>query len=290
MNRFAIAISILFAALPPVNAQLLWQISGNSVESKSYLLATDMLTDAAFFDSIPNVFRLFNSANNIITEMTYTDSLLQKAILQNALLPDSLTLKKLYSNKEYNEIRQAVEQYLQIPITQIERLKPVYINELIRQQLLRRWAGYQSDRSSDNFFQSLCQQTNKTLTGLDNTGETIYMLFEREPIEWQKAELLRIVRNPEKEIKQQKTISTFYVNGKLNEIAYQVSMPDNQTSISYSDYKTYCERNREWVKKLNPYLKQGGQFIVLNCIYLGGDDGLISQLRKAGYKVKPVNR
>ena len=290
MNRPVFLTLLLFAAFLQVKAQLLWQISGNSVEGKSYLLATDFLTDATIFDSVPNVFRLFNAADNIITEMTYTDSLLQQAILQNALLPDSLSLKKIYSNSEYAEISQAVQQYLQIPITQIERLKPVYINELIRQQLLREWADYNPDRSSDNFFQSLCLQTGKTLTGLDNTGETIFMLFEREPIEWQKTELLRTVRSPEKEIKQQKTISAFYRNGKLNEIAYQVSMPDNQTSISYSDYKTYCDRNREWVKKLTPMLKQGGQFIVLNSIYLGGDDGLIAQLRKSGYKVKAVNR
>lgn len=290
MNRPVFLTLLLFAAFLQVKAQLLWQISGNSVEGKSYLLATDLLTDATIFDSVPNVFRLFNAADNIITEMTYTDSLLQQAILQNALLPDSLSLKKIYSNSEYAEISQAVQQYLQIPITQIERLKPVYINELIRQQLLREWADYNPDRSSDNFFQSLCLQTGKTLTGLDNTGETIFMLFEREPIEWQKTELLRTVRSPEKEIKQQKTISAFYRNGKLNEIAYQVSMPDNQTSISYSDYKTYCDRNREWVKKLTPMLKQGGQFIVLNSIYLGGDDGLIAQLRKSGYKVKAVNR
>ena len=31
-------------------------------------------------------------------------------------------------------------------------------------------------------------------------------------------------------------------------------------------------------------------FITLNAVYLGGDKGLIEQLRAAGYRVRPVNR
>jgi uncharacterized protein YbaP (TraB family) len=37
-------------------------------------------------------------------------------------------------------------------------------------------------------------------------------------------------------------------------------------------------------------LKDGKAFITLNAIYLGGDDGLLEQLRSAGWRVKPVNR
>jgi uncharacterized protein YbaP (TraB family) len=44
------------------------------------------------------------------------------------------------------------------------------------------------------------------------------------------------------------------------------------------------------VKRLQPLLAQGGCFITLNAIYLGGDEGLLEQLRSAGYRVRPVNR
>ena len=73
-------------------------------------------------------------------------------------------------------------------------------------------------------------------------------------------------------------------------MAFQVEGPDNRTSLSYSDYQIYARRNIEWVKRLRPYLKDGGAFITLNAIYLGGDKGLLHQLREAGYRVRPVNR
>ena len=81
-----------------------------------------------------------------------------------------------------------------------------------------------------------------------------------------------------------------YLMGRLTDIAYQVEGPDNKTSISFSDYKVYCQRNQQWVKRLQPYLKEGGCFITLNAIFLGGDKGLLQQLRAAGYRVRPVNR
>ena len=62
------------------------------------------------------------------------------------------------------------------------------------------------------------------------------------------------------------------------------------TSISFSDYKVYCQRNIEWVKRLQDYLAQGSAFITLDAVYLGGDKGLLQQFRAAGYRVRPVNR
>ena len=78
--------------------------------------------------------------------------------------------------------------------------------------------------------------------------------------------------------------------GRLADMAYFVKGTDNQTSLSYSDYQVYAQRNKQWVKRLTPYLREGKAFITLNAIYLGGEDGLLAQLRTAGYRVKAVNR
>ncbi len=289
-KRIVVSLAILLATLSTTKAQLLWEISGNGVNGKSYLIATDMLTDISFLDTIPNVFRLFGKSQNVILEMSLNDSLFQHTLITNALLPDTLTLKKLYNPTEYAELSEASFLYLNMPVNHIDKLKPVYVNELLRNQILTNWAGYDEQRSTAFFFQSLALQTNKSIIGLDDIGETMYIMFEREPLQWQTQELLRTIQHPEREVKQQKAITQLYKAGKLNQIADQIAMPDNRTSISYSDYKVYCSRNKEWVKKLTPYLKDGNQFIALNCIYLGGDEGLIAQLRKAGYKVKPYNK
>ena len=116
------------------------------------------------------------------------------------------------------------------------------------------------------------------------------MLFDREPFHWQCQELLKVIEYPENEVKQERAIKEMYLNGRLTDIAYQVEGPNNTSSISYSDYKVYCQRNTEWVKRLQPLLAKGDCFITLNAIYLGGEKGLLEKLRAAGYRVRPVNR
>ena len=81
-----------------------------------------------------------------------------------------------------------------------------------------------------------------------------------------------------------------YLYGRLADMAYLVKGPDNLTSLSYSDYQIYAKRNKQWAKRLAHYLKEGNAFITLNAIYLGGEDGLLAQLKAAGYRVKAVNK
>ena len=73
-------------------------------------------------------------------------------------------------------------------------------------------------------------------------------------------------------------------------MSYQILSPDNQSTQSYSDYQIYAARNKQWVKRLQPYLTEGRAFIPIDAIYVGGEKGLISELRAAGYKVRSVNR
>jgi uncharacterized protein YbaP (TraB family) len=142
----------------------------------------------------------------------------------------------------------------------------------------------------ENFFESVAAERNMPIVGLDNIGETMYMLFDREPFHWQCKELLKVIEYPENEVKQERILRDMYRDGRLTDIAFQIEGPDNTTSVSFSDYKIYCARNQQWVKRLKPILAKGGAFITLNANYLGGEKGLLQQLRSAGYRVRPVNR
>jgi uncharacterized protein YbaP (TraB family) len=118
----------------------------------------------------------------------------------------------------------------------------------------------------------------------------MYMLFDREPFSWQCKELIKVLEYPENEVKQERAIRDLYKQGLLTDIAYQIEGPNNSSTLSYSDYQVFCQRNTQWTKRLAPYLAQGACFITLNAIYLGGEKGLLEQLRTAGYRVRPVNR
>ena len=288
--RIIVICMLLSAGIVPMRGQVLYQISGNSCKQKSYLLATNRLVDITFLDTIPNVFKCFSKCNKVVTEFAMQDYEAIAALRQAAVLPDSIRLRDYYSESEYEYIDNTLRIHIGMGLDKLSRMKPSYLTELFRAELMKKWLGYNEQRSMENFFEAVAAEKNMPIVGLDNIGETMYMLFDREPFYWQCKELQKAVEYPENEVKQEKMIKETYLSGRLSDVAYLVEGPNNQSTLSYSDYQVYCQRNKEWVKRLRPHLTEGGAFITLNAIYLGGEKGLIEQLRTAGYRVRPVNR
>ena len=243
-----------------------------------------------FIDTIPNAFKCFAQCNKVITEFAMQDYEAIAALRQAALLPDSVRLRNFYSEEEYQTIDDALRINLGMGLDQLGRMKPSYLAEMFRNELMKRWLNYDEDRTMETFFEKVALETDIPIIGLDDIGETMYMLFDREPFHWQCDELLKVVEYPEKEVKLERQLKEMYQYGRLTDMAYLVKAPDNLTSLSYSDYQIYAKRNKHWTKRLTPYLKEGKAFITLNAIFIGGEDGLIAQLKAAGYRVKAVNR
>ena len=271
-------------------SQVLYEISGNNSQGKSYLFAINPLTDRDFIDSVPNTFKVFGRCKRVITEFTVKDYEAIAALRHASLLPDSVVLGNFLTPTEYSDIDDALLLTVGTGLHSLERMKPSFVTELYRTELMSRWLEYDEQTSMESFFEQVAEQKQMPVHGLDSLGETIYMLFEREPLHWQYEELKKITEYPEREVKLENDIRNAYREGRLNDIAYIIQSPDNQSTLSYSDYQVFAQRNEVWVKRLAPYLKEGKSFIALNAIYLGGEKGLISCLRKAGYKVRAVNR
>lgn len=280
----------MLLAISTANAQVLYRISGNSAAAPSYILATNRMVDMTFIDTIPNTFKCYAECNKVITEFAMQDYEAIAALRQAALLPDSVQLRNFYSEEKYQEIDEALRINLGMGLDKLGRMKPSYLAEMLRNELMKRWLHYDEDRTMETFFERVALEANTPIYGLDDVGETMYMLFDREPFHWQCEELQKVVEYPEKEVRLERQLTEMYRYGRLSDMAYMVKSPDNMTSLSYSDYQIYAKRNKVWVKRLTPYLKEGKAFITLNAIYLGGEEGLLAQLKAAGYRVKAVNR
>ena len=280
----------ILLAISTSNAQVLYRISGNSAAAPSYILATNRMVDITFIDTIPNTFKCYAECNKVITEFAMQDYEAIAALRQAALLPDSVQLRNFYNDEQYHEIDDALRINLGMGLDKLGRMKPSYLAEMLRSELMKRWLHYDEDRTMETFFERVALENNTPVYGLDDVGETMYMLFDREPFHWQCEELQKVVEYPEKEVRLERQLLEMYRYGRLADMAYLVKSPDNMTSLSYSDYQIYAKRNKVWVKRLTPYLKEGKAFIKLNAIYLGGEDGLLAQLKAAGYRVKAVNR
>lgn len=280
---------ILFCTLSS-QAQVLYKVSGNSAKAPSYIFATNKIVGLEFLDTVPNLLPCFSQCSVVLTEFAMQDYEALATLRTAALLPDSIRLDRYYTDEEYKQIDEAMQLTLGMGMDKLCRMKPSYLTALYRDELLRKWLDYDNNRSMEAFFQSLAEDKNIPVRAIDEIGETMYMHFDREPFHWQCKELLQIIEYPEREIRQERTLAEMYRMGRLTDMSYQILSPDNQSTQSYSDYQIYAARNKQWVKRLQPYLTEGRAFIPIDAIYVGGEKGLISELRAAGYKVRSVNR
>ena len=281
---------ILLAISISAQAQVLYKISGNSAKSPSYIFATNKIVGIEFLDSVPNLLRCFSQCKVVLTEFAMQDYEALATLRVAALLPDSIRLDRYYTTEEYQKIDETMQLTLGMGMDKLCRMKPSYLTAMYRNELLHKWLDYDDQRSMEAFYQAIASDKGIPVRAIDDIGETMYMLFDREPFHWQCKELLQIIDYPEREVRQERTIAAMYRMGRLTDIAYLLVSPDNQSTQSYSDYQIYAARNMEWVKRLRDYLVEGGAFITLDAIYLGGEKGLLEQLRAAGYRVRSVNR
>lgn len=288
MRRKLLYILLLYTL--GAHAQVLFKVSGNSAKAPSYIFATNKIVGIEFLDSVPKLLNCFSQCSIVLTEFAMQDYEALAALRVAALLPDSIRLDRYYTTEEYQQIDDAMQLTLGMGMDKLCRMKPSYLTAMYRNELLHKWLDYDDQRSMEAFFQSIASDKNMPVRAIDDIGETMYMVFDREPFHWQCKELLQIIEYPEREVRQERVLAEMYRMGRLTDMSYQILSPDNQSTQSYSDYQIYAARNKEWTKRLRPYLVNGGAFITLDAIYLGGEKGLLEQLRAAGYRVKSVNR
>lgn len=288
MRRHVLYI-LLFIAFG-AQAQVLYKVSGNNAKAPSYIFATNKIVGIEFLDSVPKLLNCFSECSLVLTEFAIQDYEALATLRTAALLPDSIRLDRYYTTEEYQQIDDAMRLTLNMGMDKLCRMKPSYLTAMYRNELLHKWLDYDDKRSMEAFFQAIAADKGISVRPIDDIGETMFMLFDREPFHWQCKELLQIIEYPEREVRQERALAEMYRMGRLTDMSYQILSPDNQSTQSYSDYQIYAARNKEWTKRLRPYLVNGGAFITLDAIYLGGEKGLLEQLRAAGYKVKSVNR
>lgn len=287
-KRIIIVLFCFCAAI--THAQVLYKVSGNSSKAPSYIFATNKIVGIEFLDSVPNLLQCFANCAVVVTEFAMQDYEALAALRVAALLPDSIRLDRYYTTEEYQQIDEAMQLTIGMGMDKLCRMKPSYLTAMYRDELLHKWLDYDSQRSMEAFFQSLAADKKMPVKAIDDIGETMYIIFDREPFHWQCKQLLQIIDYPEREVRYERTMAEMYRMGRLTDMSYHILSPDNLSTQSYSDYQIYAARNDQWVKRLRPYLVEGGAFITLDAVYLGGEKGLLAQLRAAGYRVRSVNK
>jgi len=280
----------MFLGVTSLQAQLLWKVSGKGLKQPSYLFGTHHLFSIQYFDSIPGLFKAFNDCNVVVSEMVMNNIDASAKIRQAAVMPDHKTIKDLLNDDEYKLVDTELKSVLKLGLKNVSIMNPSLILTMYEMEIYKKLTGFSDTKQSDSYFQLVAAEKGKKVIGLETVDQQIEVLFGNGTLERQANVLVEAIQHKDKILSEMIQLNKLYKAGKIDELAELSKGKDNITEMTEEEYaKLVDNRNAEWLKKLPSILKDGSSFIAVDAMHLGGKNGLVKQLQKAGYKIKAVD-
>ncbi len=260
---------------------LLWQISGNGLQKPSYLFGTFHLMckdDVQFSDQLKTAVA---NASTVYMELDMDDPALMLSGMMMMTMKGGKKLTDFYSQEEYRKIEIFFKDSLSAPLSFLQTMKPFMLVALLYPKMMpcKTVSGVEEE------LMKLAKAQKKEIKGLE-TMELQAAVFDSIPYEEQAKDLLKSIDSMELNRKNFDTMMRVYKSQRLS--AIEALFNKSELGIQNHEDILLTKRNLNWVEQLGTVLKKENVFIAVGAGHLVGKNGLITLLRKKGYKVVPL--
>lgn len=266
----------------PLAKALLWRISGNGLDTISYLYGTIHLIDKDAFFLDDETKEAIDGSKEVVFEIDLEEEMNPMALF--ALMPKMLmkdkTLKDLLSAEDYALVASKLKD-TGLPVFLIEKLKPMFVSMMLESPETDD-SGNIDMVSYEMEIMQMAQAQKKPMSGLETAMYQMSM-FDSIPLE-QQAEMLIQGLKDTTEAGSSEGLEKIYLDRDIN------AMVDMMEDLSGNDFKDFLlvGRNRNWIPVMEGKMKEGSMFFAVGAGHLGASFGVINLLRQAGYTVEPV--
>jgi len=267
---------------------LLWRITGNGLDSTSYLFGTIHMIGKEDFILTDKARSSFTTANRIAFEIDLedmNDMSKMMPLMMKAFMNGDTTLQDLLTEEEYGVVKNHFES-MGLPMMFLERVKPMFLSAMSSEDALSMQTDPGSVVSYEMEFMKMAQEQDKDIAGLE-TAEYQMSMFDSIPYGVQAQMLVESISagKSEGEDQFQKLVELY----KQEDIyGLQEMMQTEEAGIAQYEDLLLNNRNRNWIPKMKSMMAEGPTFFAVGAGHLPGEHGVIALLRAEGYTVKPV--
>lgn len=276
-------ILLLFLSISVLtHAQLLWQITGKNTKTPSYLLGTHSLIPAKALDSIPGVFRAFNKCNVVISRYNVYSSEAGESLKKAAYLPLSKSIKDYLPDSVYTNTDIELKRVLKIGLKEMALMHPAITRQMYLSELFNVAVNISDDAQTDSYFQHVANIKGLTVIGLENYSNYLNTVYDPAKIQEHATKLAHDVMIAENYKTDFVKLMQLYKNGNLQNLTNFLIVFSEKVDVVKSQ-KEFTQSN---IEKISALLNGNSCFLTTDITQLEGTNGIIAQLRKAGYEVK----
>ncbi|MCD8072735.1 MAG: TraB/GumN family protein [Alistipes sp.] len=277
-----------------ITDSILWKVSGGGLENPSYLLGTHHFAPVEVLDNFPAYADALQSAVKVVGEVDMEklgDA--QMLFIEKGTMPEGTTYHDLLSPEDYKKLDAIMTEDFGAGLDQFGALKPAMINTMaVQLAYAKAHPGFNlaTHVTIDGYVQNVGREQGKEIVGLETIEEQVELLLNYEPLEAQAESLLCSLENDEYGMEQLKLLTEYYSEGKLAQMHELANDTENDPCPSSEEFKLMLikMRNDKWMEQIPSLMGEGSAFIAIGALHLTGEEGLINQLRQAGFTVEPI--
>jgi uncharacterized protein len=265
---------------PPVQKNLLWEISGQGLKQPSYLFGTIHIACSDQLILSSALKKAFNSSRQLYLEVDLDDPNIAKNSLDGSMLKAGSSLKDYLSVKDYAKANQFFQKNISLPLDSLSTIKPIFLSVMIYPVLLNCKLASWEDKLME-----LARSQKKDVLGLE-TIQDQFDAIDSIPPKVQAEQMMEMINDLPSAKKQVSELLTAYRNQDISQLHQLIS----KSSGMKPEYEAAIidNRNRKWIPKILKAAKTKPTFFGVGSGHLGGNYGVIALLRQSGYVVKPV--
>lgn len=299
MKKAILLAVALIASITYAQAQILYRISGNGLESPSYIVGTYHLAPASFVDSIPGIHEAIEGTSQVCGELDMMDAFKPEnsaRMLKSQMLPEGVTLSSLFTAEQLERLNALLLDVMGTNLNdeafaaQMEKMSPVALSTtLTLTSYMKGTPSFNPMDLIDNYFQMQALQNGKSVKGFETVDFQIGILYNA-PLEKQVNDLMCLVDHFDNANEMVELITSAYFSQNLKQIEEALeeeSQLDCGTTPEDEDV-LISNRNRNWVETMPGMMAEQPTLFVVGAGHLCGDKGVLKLLEEAGYAVEGV--
>lgn len=260
-------------AQPKKYQGLLWEISGNGLQQKSYVYGSMHVSEKVSYHLSDAFFKHLLAADIVATES------------------DPATWMELYSVLGQNpNLETSYASFYRNPVKREELASLFESSNYLMNNLLFRTSESRQDYQEETYLDLFIYQTgkkhNKTVVGLENARKSMIDVLNAEPMDFNPdPEKMQAIMKLLRDRSYQQAMIDFYREKNLDMLdsLYVLATPPKFMKALIYD------RNLIMAHSIDSLSKKGSLFAAIGAAHLPGNKGVIELLRAKGYSVKAVS-
>jgi uncharacterized protein len=273
-----------FAQSTNANNTLLWKISGKNLSKPSYLFGTIHMLCADDVQLSDNLRKAINTSDRVYLELDMDNMFEMLGVIGKMKMRNDTTLADLLEPAEYEKVKGFFKnQNGLLPFSVLETYKPMLAASTLMQSSL----NCAKQVAMEQLVMKEAKSKGKSIKGLETMAFQI-SIFDSIPYKVQAKQLYNYIENYDKvnDNKEFEELTKAYLNQQLDKLE-EITKKEDMGISNFTDLLLY-KRNENWTKKMDELMATNSLVVAVGAGHLPGDRGVINLLRKAGYKVEPI--